>query len=418
MTSFRANVATLAGANAVAQGTTLLTLPILSRVYAPSDFGLLAAYLALAALLAVLATLRYELAIPLATDDDDAEALSQATRRIVLIASALTLVVTLAVAAAHREGLIGLDCPVWFLTLGLFVLLAGEASILNYGFTRTASFRAQGISRIVQAITTAAAQIILSTTLLASAGGLILGALIGQLSCVVALRISRDQRGSRTAPSTASRRSVLRRYRRMPLLNGPNALADAARTNGINLLIGNHSYDTLGQFAMAMRVVQAPVGILASAIAQVSYQRMATAAAGELRGMVLQSVQRALAVGAIPFAVLFLVAPTLVPAVLGPSWTDAGTYAQILTPWLYLNLATSPISMVYLVTERQGTLLTFSLVYMVAPMVCLVLLGTNLTHAVVAMSAVMTVLLVFFVFLAVSVAAAHDRSSDPVVPAT
>ena len=50
----------------------LLAMPVVTRLYKPADFELLAVYAALVGTVAVASCLRFEIAIPLADSDDDA----------------------------------------------------------------------------------------------------------------------------------------------------------------------------------------------------------------------------------------------------------------------------------------------------------------------------------------------------------
>ena len=88
---------------------------------------------------------------------------------------------------------------------------------------------------------------------------------------------------------------------------------------------------------------------------------------------------------------------------------------QALPPWLYLNVATAPLSTVFIVAERQGTMLIFAIVYLVVPLTILLLAGADLVRAVWLTSAAMTLLLAFLIVLAHRVAArvdSHRLGSD------
>jgi hypothetical protein len=69
---FRRSVAVLASGTAISQAIPIAAMPVLTRLYTPEEFGTVVLYLALASLLGVVATARYELAIPLPHDDIEA----------------------------------------------------------------------------------------------------------------------------------------------------------------------------------------------------------------------------------------------------------------------------------------------------------------------------------------------------------
>jgi len=66
------HVLTLMTGTTLAQAIALAISPILTRLYAPEQFGVFALYLSIVALLAIVATGRYELAIVLPESDVDA----------------------------------------------------------------------------------------------------------------------------------------------------------------------------------------------------------------------------------------------------------------------------------------------------------------------------------------------------------
>ncbi|MFP5467295.1 MAG: translocase, partial [Gammaproteobacteria bacterium] len=62
--------------NGLAQAIQLLSLLVLSRLYTPSDFGLLAQVQAIATFSTIVATLQVHLAIPLSKSDTEARTLT------------------------------------------------------------------------------------------------------------------------------------------------------------------------------------------------------------------------------------------------------------------------------------------------------------------------------------------------------
>ncbi|GAA4485860.1 oligosaccharide flippase family protein [Microbacterium panaciterrae] len=399
------SIAMLLTGTVASQVIGVITMPVLSRIYGPAAFGILAVFLSVSAVVSMVAALRYEYAIVLPERDDDAHRLRQLSTGLVSVMSVLTMIATIFVfwftSSADRHW--------WVLLIGVSVFLAGETTILYFWMTRKRRYRMQSLSRVVQAIVTAATQAVLGLVIAPSGEWLIVGYLVGQVFGVGVLLLTDDAR--KTAPVRDHRSwwELMVRYRKMPLLNAPNALVDSLRLNGINMIIGGRSIHALGQFSMAWKLAQAPMALIASAISQVYYQRMAVAAPGTLRDLVRGVTKRALLVGFLPFLVLGVVAPVVVPWFLGSQWVQAGLIVQALTPWLYLNIATAPLSTVFIVAERQGTMLIFAIVYMVVPLTILFLAGGDIVRAVWLTSGAMTLLLAFLIQLAHRVAGQFDR---------
>src|SRR5512142_456745 len=70
--TFGRNVALLAGGTAFGQVITVAAAPLLTRLYSPGDFGVLAVFGSIVSVLAVVASLNYHLAIPLPDEDSAA----------------------------------------------------------------------------------------------------------------------------------------------------------------------------------------------------------------------------------------------------------------------------------------------------------------------------------------------------------
>ena len=69
---FTRNVLTLMTGTTIAQAIPVAISPLLTRIYAPEDFGVYALFISLATIFGSVANARYELAIMLPKKDEDA----------------------------------------------------------------------------------------------------------------------------------------------------------------------------------------------------------------------------------------------------------------------------------------------------------------------------------------------------------
>ena len=69
------HVSIIAGGTVIAQAVGILTMPIVSRIYSPADYGIMAVYASVIAILGELSSFRYHLAIPLPKRERYANAL-------------------------------------------------------------------------------------------------------------------------------------------------------------------------------------------------------------------------------------------------------------------------------------------------------------------------------------------------------
>ena len=364
---FLRHVLTLMTGTAVAQGVTFVMMIVLARIYTPRDMGLLATYVSVASILVAVAALRYDMAIMLPRKE--LEALSVARLGMVC----LTVVSLLATAASlPLSGLIerqwGREVALWMPLVGLTTFLMSAVELFKYWFNRNSDYRAIAVNQAEQQIGLTSGQLVLGMAGMGGMAGLILGHTAGQIFAFVNLGRQAKPLWRRLPQGAPSLRWAARRYRRMPLLNGPNALADALRTNGIQLLIGGYSVASLGQFQMAWRYLDAPLILINGAVARVFFQKLSTIEPGRMRPLVRVTIKRAILIGLVPFALIYVLSPWIFPFFLGSQWTESGSFARALTPWLFMMLITSPISNLIIVTEHQDWMLGFALVYTAVPL--------------------------------------------------
>ena len=62
--TFLGGMLTIAGGNALGQALTVAVSPVLTRIYSPTDFGVLAVQVSLLSIILIFAGLRYEFATP------------------------------------------------------------------------------------------------------------------------------------------------------------------------------------------------------------------------------------------------------------------------------------------------------------------------------------------------------------------
>jgi O-antigen/teichoic acid export membrane protein len=114
------------------------------------------------------------------------------------------------------------------------------------------------------------------------------------------------------------------------------------------------SAGVVGLYALTMKVIQTPVGLIHQAISQVFYREAAAArmdgSLDRLVGDLFASLSKA---ALIPCLLLLVAGRDLFVFVFGPAWDQAGLFAQILAPWVFVWFITSPLSVIYLALERQ-----------------------------------------------------------------
>ena len=352
---FARNVSVLAGGTAFAQLLTVLSLPLLTRIYRPHDFEVLAVYVAVLNMATVVSCLRYNVAIPLPEQDVDGMALLVTS---LLCATLVSVLLAMAVlgfpeVAAGLFGQAGLVDYLWMVPLGVF--LASIYSALQYWSSRKKRFGLITRTRVARAVGGIAAQIT-TGLIIASPFGLILGrTLYGGLGALGLGRnlLLTDLTALRALDFSRVVSQALEN-KRFPLWSVPESLFNTAGVQLPVILIAAHSVGPEAGFVMlAMRVVALPMGLIGSSVAQVFLtEAPAKHRAGILPVFTLRTMLSLLKISAPPLISIGALSPLVFPLMFGPDWARAGWVVAWMTPWFVLQFVASPVSTVLHVTGK------------------------------------------------------------------
>jgi O-antigen/teichoic acid export membrane protein len=355
---FGRHVGLVAGGTALGQAIILLAAPVLTRLYAPSDFGAFAVYSSLLFTFAVVVSLRFDLAILLPADDGEAASVLRLSRRAAMV---MALLVGGLLAAAAPWIAEVTDTPavahgLWMLPLGLWG--AGSFQALNAWTLRRRAFRSTAAGQVSQAGGRAGSQIAFGF------GGLGLGLLAGDAlgraigAVTLTWHATRGGPQVRAPKPTLPMRVVASKYRRFPLLSSWAALVSQAGFQApAFLLAALYGPKVAGWYALGQRVVAMPTVLLGSSIAQVYLQRAAALArtdARKVRRLFFRAAGLLLVVGVLPFGILALAGPRLFGFVFGPGWEETGRFLQVLSGMLLVQFVVVPLSQTLHLLQRQG----------------------------------------------------------------
>jgi O-antigen/teichoic acid export membrane protein len=356
--SFFRSVAVLVGGTALGHGITAAALPVLSRLYSPADFSLLAVFASLVAMLSVAACLRFDIAIPL--PQNDREAMSLLTLSVLsalLVALALLVFILL---APHwiitQLKLPALRPYLWLVPAG--VLLASVYSAVQMWFIRQKSFSRIARSRVIQSTASAGVQIS-SGMWTPSPLGLLVGHTLntGAACIVLGGRLLADgrQRALLRGIRLGNLKNAWRTYDRFPKYSTWEALCNSAAIQLPILLIAALAAPAeAGHLMLATYVMQAPMALIGGAVGQVYLSqaadehrqgRLSAFTAGLLNGLVKTGVGPLMAVG--------ILSPAAFALVFGPQWTRSGELVAWMTPWFIVQFLATPVSMALHVTGHQ-----------------------------------------------------------------
>jgi O-antigen/teichoic acid export membrane protein len=356
---FTRSVALLVGGTALGQAVVVLATPILTRLYTPADFGVFAVYTSILTVLIVIAALRYELAIPLPEDDEDAANLLLVTLSLVLLT---TLLVGIGVWLLGERLVSLVNAPalkpyLWLIPLGL--LGAGAYQAFSYWAIRRELFTVLARAKVSQGFAVVLTQVMLGLLKLGPIG-LLLGHAVGYMSrsgTLLTLTWTHDKQVIKRV-SVAGMRRVASRYRRFPIFNSGSSLLNSAGIALPPILLATfYGPQVAGFFALGYQVIVLPAWLIGRSVSDVYIGEGAQLVRTEphaLERLFYRTAKNLALIGALPAAVLLLAGPWLFELVFGEAWREAGVYAQLMAIMFLTQFVTTPLEGTLVVLEQQG----------------------------------------------------------------
>lgn len=353
----------LAGGTIGAQALMILSAPVLTRLYTPEDFGLLAVYTSLLSISVVVASVRYELAIPLPKTDTEAANIVVLSLTMVLLMTVLSVIIVMSLGDKISVLLNtpGLASYFWILPVGVF--LAGVYKVFNYWAVRTKNFTLIAKTTVSQALVTLGIQL--------------MGYSLGGISLLLGQAGGRGA-GSLKLGSTALKNKdfwswnwcgvwhAAKRYKQFPLYSTWSSLLNVTGNQMPPLLFALlFSPNVAGWYLLTQRVLAMPVKLVSDAVSKVFLSNASEAWRDGSIGELIGKIHSKLVFIIVPVLCVFSsISPDLFLLIFGENWKISGEIARWLAPWLALVFILSPFMVLFEVLECQRQGLFFQLTMM------------------------------------------------------
>lgn len=384
---FTSGVFALSGGAIVAHVLAFASTPVIARLFAPEAFGAAEVLIATMMVIGIIASLRYESAIMLPGSDAQAANLLVLCSLSVVGVTALTFLGVGLFGDEAAEFLNIADLRAWKWLIPVGVLTWGLGFPLKAWCTRHRYFRQLGALSVAETFTSVTSRIGAGSFGMTGAGSLfVTGVLARTVPTVVMLyKLTRHDAGFISRHLRWSEMFRLgRRYVRFPLIGLWSSLIRQVNYYiPAVLLAASLGTPVAGFYKLAMLSVQLPLLLIGNAVGQVFFQRAAAqqAAGDGITKLVEQVTERLIWVSLLPLAVVAMIGPELFSLVLGARWASAGTYAQVLTIWLFFAGIATPLSGLINVMERLGGGLVFQVAQVTMQVAALIVGGWILTDA-------------------------------------
>jgi len=358
----------ISGATAGGQIIALASIPLLSRIYPASAFGEYGVFIAVSAILSILACLRLDIAIPRADHIRESEAVAFAGVLCAAVISGALLVL----AWVWSEPIAGIALTQASLLLLPASIFSGAVlMLLNQLAIRKGQFRSVAARTLIQHVIAFGVQG--AWVLFGLAGpGLVVGYIAGQ--GVAALWYLFALRHSFTF-SLDYLWSTLRAHRKYILVMTPQGVLNTLNVQlPVLMMSWLYSVETTGYFSMAQRVMGAPVGLIGVAMGQVyvSFLAERKSESPEVAAKLFARVSAALAVvGLLLIVGSLLLAPPLFELVLGPQWSTSAKFVQLAAVMYAAQLVAAPLGTTLVVMRQEAVQVKWDVFRFVVLLGCL-----------------------------------------------
>jgi O-antigen/teichoic acid export membrane protein len=350
-------MATLALGSGIGRVIGITAIPVLTRLYTPEDFGALAVFTALVAILAPLVTLRYVLALPLPRHDGVAMNLLVLSFALMLLCCAL-IALALGLWGGALLTLVSMQvlAPWWWL-IALGVLGTATYEMLTMWATRKRAYKVIAQTNVTQSAAGAVVKIGLGLAAWAPLG-LLVGQVVAQTGGIGRLitGFGADLRAQWHHLRASRIRKAAWRHRGFPIWRVPSQFLMVFAQKFILIFFAlTFGSATTGQLSVSLLSLTIASNLIAASVSKSFYGEIARITSNTDILRLMKEIVLVLAVISAPLSlVLFYSGSWLTVLVLGSNWLLAGRFVEIICLYLPFSLIAVSLSSVLNKIEKQS----------------------------------------------------------------
>lgn len=339
----------ISGGTVISQIIGILTMLIIAHIYTPVDFGILAVYSSVLSIVALISSLRYELAIPLPKEDVKAA-------NLLTLCFVLTVAMGLfiAIIVTFYSGLIisfmdiqQLSPFLWLIIIGFMGLNVYQ--ILNYWAIRKRDYARITYTKLNQTIAGSLSKIVLGI-LSFGTYGLLVGDIISKISGIgtfITILVKQDLKSFKEV-NIKGIVVVAKEYYKFPLYSFSASILNTIALQLPFIIIPLfYGLQEAGYYSLAFSVLGIPASLIGGSISQAFF--------GEIALLIRENPQKLestyknttfkLLLISIPIILtISIISPYVFPIIFGEKWIKAGSYCLPLVLLLISSMTISPTS--------------------------------------------------------------------------
>jgi lipopolysaccharide exporter len=370
---FGVNIRKLITGTSLAQIIGLSFAPLLTRLYTPEQFGLLALFVSIGAFLSLAASLNYEFGIMLPDDQNEAWTLAVLCVLMVIMSSFISFfplglfrnrIAEILGSPALAPYLLWIPPAIFFLSIN---------RISENWLSRWVKYTELAGTKVAGAASGALTKTGLGMLPHMGAGGLVTGSIACEAGKVLWAAPALYKIKSQVHFSFSKWKAVLSAQKNFPRYSfGASLLEFAGYALPIYFIAHTFGPKILGFYDLGLRMVAAPLELVVNGVRQVFYQKSVFdfRDRGDIAAIVEKTSSRLIGLGFVPFLVLGFTGRYLFSFIFGAEWDRAGLFAQILSPALFLRFVASP-TLIFNTLRKQKIYLIWQIINFI--LICLAL---------------------------------------------
>jgi|GEM_PF-2780655 len=359
---FIRNVITTSLGVIAAQILLIVVSPLLTRLYTPSQLGVLAVFTSIYSVCISFINGRYQVPIVIPDQDDEAINIFTLSLLVALILSVLTgVVLCMASPALFRIFHIDQNIKKWLFLVPVVTFLGGVFESLNAWFVRQKKYWYLSGAKVSHSASMSLVQVGVGYFYPTTAS-LIVGRVVaeGARSGFLAVGMIRRYRGlfGKVRRSIMGRLAI--KYKDFLIYESAlTAVKSLAVEGPVFFLTAVYGTSTAGFYMLSVRVINSPFSILQLSMNQVFYREIVERhnKKQDLYGFVKKTYLGLFKLSIVPHVVALLTMPLIFKWVFGPTWVVSGNMTQWMVPALLMSFLNSPVTTISQVLNRQKMLL-------------------------------------------------------------
>jgi len=372
--SFLKELSILFTGTAIAQTITLISLPILTYLFSPSQFGSFALFFTIVNAIGFISAGRFDAALMLPNNNKQAETLFSLGFGLCVCVSILSGIVFALIpqkflVPSFQKVLIdfNVEIPISIFLVGTYTLLVAK-------YNRDKNYKQMSIARILQNVTVSATSIGLGYVTFGTKG-LVYGFIAGQFLSAMFLIIGNTKLFYVHRINRNELFQLGKEYASFPLFSVPMVLLNTISINILIFLLTIYAGSSfVGLYSQAYKAVSYPFFILSSSFVPIFYQRITVSV--KKREMALYTCLGSIVIGILLLLPIYFWGETLFAFVFGEKWRLSGRIAALLIPLSIASFTANNVSSFFAVINKNHILLIWQVLY-VTLAVCLIYMLRN-----------------------------------------